>query len=129
MERVICVALCIATVKGTAIILVQLKTLSQPLGEIWVRDEPATKDDKICIARLKLGCCIVTVEATGCDKFHIAFLQDVAKVGKTVALDLDCSFGLNTLAAGRSVCRQRIHLGLLVKHFVEAWLDPRIVSR
>jgi hypothetical protein len=74
IERVICVSLRVAAVKGAAVICIELQALRQPLREVRVRDEPATEDDQVCIARLELGHSVVTVEATGSDKLDATFL-------------------------------------------------------
>ena len=98
IERIICVSSCVATIEGAAVICIQLQTLRQPLREIRVRNEPATEDDQICIARLELGHSVITVEATSSDEIDAALFQDIAEVDETVALNLGSCFRLDTLA-------------------------------
>jgi hypothetical protein len=118
----------ISAVKGIAIIRIQLQTLCKTLGQIRVRDEPATEDDEVGIARLELGRRVVTVEAARCDEFDATFCEDLAELDERVAtLGFHGRFGFDAFATRVGVCGEGVHFGLFIEDFVEAGLDPEAV--
>ena len=115
----------IRTIEGIAIVLVQLQTLGQPLRQVWVRNEPAPKDDEVSIARLDFGRRVVPVESTGGDELDAALLQDLAELDERIALaGLRGGFGFDAFGAPGGVGGESVQFGLLVENFVEAWFDP-----
>jgi hypothetical protein len=118
----------IGTIKGIAIICIEVQTLCKTPRQIRVRNEPAAKDDEVGIARLELGRCVVTVEASRCDEFDAAFCEDFAELDKRVAaLGFHGGFGFDAFTTGVGVCGKCVHFGLFVENFVEAGFNPEVV--